>query len=287
MSGDPRPREWGEPGGPSVLMLHSLFCDGTMFDRLLAELPQPVRAYCPDFRGQGASDAAGAELGVDALADDVTTLLRETIAEPVHLVGSSMGAYVGVRVAARAPELVASCTLLCCTARAEPEPERFAALCDALAAGPREAAEAVEHTMFGETFLTRPRSDPERARWRRHFEELPPRVADAARAVFARRDMRAELGRLPGPALLVAGGEDRAKRPADMAEIADLVPGSRVVVLERAGHTPAIETPRELAGHLARWWGMTAAPPGARNAAPPGARNAAPPGARHETRGTT
>src|SRR5699024_3286787 len=100
--------------GPAVLFLHSLFFDGTMFDRVAQKLP--IRAFCPDFRGMGKRKAEPGGLSVEDQADDIIKLLGNQLREPVHLVGSSMGAYVGVRVAARVPRLITSVTLLCCTA---------------------------------------------------------------------------------------------------------------------------------------------------------------------------
>ncbi len=242
------------PGAPVAVLLHSLFFSGDMFDDVVAELDGAVRSVRPDHRGQGRSAAAGAPLTVDQLTDDVVALV-ERLDRPVHLVGSSMGAYVATRVAARRPQLVASCALLGCTAGPESRREHFQDLVDGLrAGGPAVMVDRIERTMFGDAYLSRPLTDPVRSRWRRHFRELPPTVADAAEAMFARPGMEDALAALQVPLLLVAGGQDRAKRPADMAAIADQVPGSRLVVLADAGHTPVVEAPRDVAFELRRWW---------------------------------
>ena len=52
------------------------------------------------------------------------------------------------------------------------------------------------------------------------------------------------------PALGIAGSEDDAT-PADLVrETVDLIPGSKTVVMRRAGHLPCVEDPKTYADHL-------------------------------------
>ena len=57
---------------------------------------------------------------VDALAEDAAELIRQTQCGPCHFVGHSLGAFVGLRLAARHPELIRSLVLL--SASADPQP---------------------------------------------------------------------------------------------------------------------------------------------------------------------
>ncbi|WP_328393814.1 alpha/beta fold hydrolase [Nocardia sp. NBC_00416] len=247
-------RDTGPADGAAVVMLHSLFFDGSMFDDLIAELPPEYRYLRPDLRGQGSFTGTGRRPTMDVLFADAVALIEARCTGPVHLVGSSMGAYVALRVAARRPDLLLSCTLLGATAEAEVRPEVFRALEDAVRGNDPEIVTRIERTMFGDAFLRDEARNATRRHWAQMFASHVPQVADALNGVYTRPAMTEELAAVPFPLLLVAGELDRAKRPADMAAIADRVPGSRLVVLETSGHTPVVEEPAAIARELLSWW---------------------------------
>jgi 3-oxoadipate enol-lactonase len=246
-------RESGEAAGRPVLLLHSLFFDGRMFDGLVGELGRGLRFLAPDHRGQGRSPDG--RLDLPALADDVARVIEQRCEGPVDVVGSSMGGYVATHLAARRPGLVRTCTLLGGTADAELDPGYFASLEDALRAGIDDAViERIEHTMFGDDFLSRSPADPVRATWRARFRELTPRVADAAHAVFAREALHDAFAAVRAPVQLVAGKQDHAKPPVQMRHMADARPGTRLTVLDGVGHTPVVEAPERVAPLLLDLW---------------------------------
>lgn len=249
-----------------VVMLHSLFFDSRMFDDVCAWLPAEYPVFAIDHRGQGDSERADSAPSIDRLASDVIVLIEQVIGQPVHLVGSSMGGYVAMRVAERRPDLLRSSTWSCCTAHAERQPERFAALeANIRANGTAMLGETLLATMFGERFVTA--NDARCRHWRAVFESRGPGVADAVHEVFAREGAEAMLANLQMPLLLFSGELDRAKRPADMTYIAERVAGSRHVVLADAGHTPPVESPAIFAAELVRFWREVSPPDGAIRAA--------------------
>ncbi|APU16484.1 MULTISPECIES: alpha/beta fold hydrolase [Actinoalloteichus] len=239
----------------TAVLLHSLFFDGSMFDPLCAALGEDLRFLRPDHRGQGRSRPTSTAPDMDRLASDTVTLIESTGGGPVHLVGSSMGGYVALRIAARRPDLVATCTLLGCTAAAEQRPEVFAALEGRLREhGPAASVAELAYTMFGDDFLADPAKAAAREHWENRFAARDTDVADALRGVYQRDGVLGELAAIRVPLLLIAGEQDHAKRPADLRAVADRVPGSRLVVLPGAGHTPVVEEPSTVAAELARWW---------------------------------
>jgi 3-oxoadipate enol-lactonase len=236
-----------------VVMLHSLFFDGSMFDDACTRLSNDYVVYAPDHRGQGESESAGVVPSIARLASDAIFLIENEIRKPVHLVGSSMGGYVAMQVAVRRPDLLRSSAWSCCTAHAEKQPERFAALeADIRAQGTGQLGDTLVRTMFGRRFIEL--GDERYHYWRARFESRGPQVADAVHEVFARASFEDELARVRSPLLLFSGDLDLAKRPADMSFIAERVAGSRHIVIEHAGHTPPVETPDLFAKELMRFW---------------------------------
>lgn len=69
------------------------------------------RVVSTDLRGHGDSDATFSTYGNEQSASDVIALL-ESLGEPATLVGNSMGAAIGVLVAAERPELVSGLVLV-------------------------------------------------------------------------------------------------------------------------------------------------------------------------------
>lgn len=244
----------GTESGAPVLLLHSLFFGHGMFDGVVSRLDGRRRIVAPDFRGQGASAATPSAPSMSRLADDVVALIESELRTPVHLVGSSMGGYVAQELMLRRPDLVASCVLACCSAEAEADPQRFAALEQRVRSdGPAAIVDELMNVMFGEHFVLHGPS-AERSRWRAHFAALPHQVADAVHGVFSRPAYLDQLADIQLPVLLISGALDRAKRPADMAQIAERIVGSEHLVFEHSGHTPAIEEPERFALALQRFW---------------------------------
>ena len=239
------------PNTRVVVALHSLFFDGTMFDGLRAGLPG-FDVYSPDHRGQGACPADGKTPTLGQLAADTIEFVRALNGPPVHLVGSSMGAYVAILAAAQAPELFRTCVLAGATGDAEERPEHFQQLVAALRVGPAGIVDNIAHTMFGDSFLAE--NSSALLHWKSHFGRLAPSISDAAEEVFAREALWPRLDTITMPMLLIGGAEDHAKPAKNMARIALRKPGSMLTIVPRAGHTPFVERPEYLSSLVGRWY---------------------------------
>lgn len=98
----------GGEGKPVVLLIH--FSGGTshMWDGVIPHLQQQYRIIAPDLRGHGKSDRPETGYHIDDFAHDLHLLLEELEIKGCHVVGSSMGAEVGLSLAAAHPERVLS-----------------------------------------------------------------------------------------------------------------------------------------------------------------------------------
>jgi pimeloyl-ACP methyl ester carboxylesterase len=73
------------------------------------------------------------------------------------------------------------------------------------------------------------------------------------RAIMERPDGRADLARIGVPTLVLCGREDRSTPLALHEEIAALVPGAELVVIDRCGHLSTLEQPAMVAAAMRRW----------------------------------
>ena len=83
-------------------------------------------------------------------------------------------------------------------------------------------------------------------------------------ALLGRADRRPDLARIACPTLVVWGREDRLAAPQHGADMGGLIPGARLVVLDRCGHLPTLEQPDATVALARAWLGLmsTQAPQG-------------------------
>jgi pimeloyl-ACP methyl ester carboxylesterase len=233
--------------GPAVVFSHGLLWSGAMFDAQVAALSSSYRCIAFDHRGQGRSATSPEPYDMERLTADAATLIEKLGAAPCHFVGLSMGGFVGMRLAARRPELLRSLTLVETAADAEPRlnvPKYRAMALVARVFGFRPLIGAVTKIMFGRTFLRDAARAPLRDKLRAELLALdPPRVEMALDAVIRRRPILDELSRIATPTQVLHGDEDRAIVMPRALEMAGAIRGARIVVIPRAGHSSSIEEP--------------------------------------------
>src|SRR4029077_14271917 len=104
--------EDGGGGVLAVLFSHGLLSSRRMWDAQVGALRGRFRCVVYDHRGQGESEAPQTGLDIDTLAAGAAALVDALQLGPVHFVGLSRGGFIGMRLAARRPELVRSPALL-------------------------------------------------------------------------------------------------------------------------------------------------------------------------------
>lgn len=93
---------------PTVMMIH--FSGGTsaIWNGVIPFLEKDFNLLIPDLRGHGKSSCPETGYHIDDIADDLHDLLKKMNIDSCHVVGSSLGAEVGVSLAAKHPEQVQS-----------------------------------------------------------------------------------------------------------------------------------------------------------------------------------
>jgi 3-oxoadipate enol-lactonase len=233
------------PGAPAIVLAHSLFMDRSMFASLATALAADFTVAAYDARGHGASGPPrDGRYDMDAAYNDAVGLIEALNLAPVHFAGNSMGGFTALRLAARRPDLVRSATAMGSSGDAEEQLAAFEPLVDHLRAhGGAGVAQALAHVFFGDHSLASPAFEAERTRWTRHFAAMPGAMAGPAAGVIYRTGILAEIRHSPIPVLALAGGEDHAYPVTFSERIASAAPGGQLQVIERAGHSVAVEQP--------------------------------------------
>lgn len=230
----------------TLVLSPSMFFDTRMFAAQAAALSDRFRIIRYDHRGQGESARDSRDkLDMDTLSEDAAALIEDLELGRCTFVGNSMGGFVGLRLAARRPDLIASAVLMGTSADVEEQADEMDGLVEVLAEhGMEPVIDGVLHFMMGDTTLT----DPSRAEVLAEVTALlrsrTPEYADAAWNIAHRLDVLDELAGIRVPILVVAGTEDHTYPPHKSQQIVDGVPGARLEMMERTGHVHALENPK-------------------------------------------
>lgn len=93
---------------PTIILIHFSGGTSSIWSGVIPHLEKEFNLLVPDLRGHGKSSCPEKGYHIDEMANDLYHLLRKFNIDSCHIVGSSMGAEVGVSLAARHPELVQS-----------------------------------------------------------------------------------------------------------------------------------------------------------------------------------
>jgi len=246
-------------GPEAIVFAHGLLCNTRLFDPQVQVLKDRYRCIRFDFRGQGKSEITQSGYDADNLTEDAAELIRALGVAPCHFVGLSMGGFVGMRLAARKPELIRSFALMSTSADAEPRGKAilYWVLCFlARWLSMRLTAGPVKRIMFGKKFRTDPARQAEREEWRQILlSNSPIGATRAARAVFARPSIYHEIDKIRVPTLITAGAHDVAIPPDRARRIHERIENSRLAIIADAGHTVTVEEPAAVNSALADFLG--------------------------------
>jgi pimeloyl-ACP methyl ester carboxylesterase len=254
-------REWGDPRNREVLVcVHGLTRSSRDFDEVARALCAQFRVVCPDIAGRGDSDRlADPKLYTWAqyLADMVTLIARLDV-ETVNWLGTSMGGFVGMALAAQHGSPVRKLILNdAAPVLAKDALQRIGAYLGAASAfASLEEAEKYVRTIaapFGEhsdaqwrtlaeTWVRR----NEDGTWRPHYDL---RIAEAYRATLPEKDL--ELWHLYDavrcPTLLLRGERSDVVARETAEAMTRRGPKAKVVEFRGVGHAPTLLHPDQIA----------------------------------------
>ena len=228
-----------------TVVLHGFTGDAGAMKRITARLTGPIDAVDLAGHGPGPHPNDAAAYSIDAMAEAV--LGRH--AQPVHLVGYSMGGRVALTAACRYPRQVRSLSLIGASAGLVDTKARAAraASDDALAAQILSDLEGfVDQWMANPLFATQARLGDgflAAARAQRLGND-PVALARSLRAnsTGRMRPLHRDLGACTMPVALIAGADD-IKFVAIASDLADAMPAASVHVIDGAGHAAHLEQP--------------------------------------------
>ena len=240
----------GYPDAATVFFGHGLLFGGWMFRHQIAALAANYRCVTIDWRGQADSPPSSDGYDMERLTHDAITLIEQLGVGPVHYVGLSMGGFVGMRIAARRPDLVRSLTLLDTSAEAEEPTERTRKKTMGRIyrfTGLRFLRGAVTAMMFGPRFRSDPNNRPLLREWEQRLGRCRrSAISGAVLAVADRAPVDDEIRGIRVPTMVIVGADDAATPPPHTDRIADLIDGARSERIPECGHSSPLEQPERV-----------------------------------------
>jgi len=242
--------------GRPIVLVPSFPADGRMHGDLLRHPVGRVIVVDPVGFGRSASAAAAPEpYTVEEAATELDRLIRRLRLERPILVGTGLGGYVAIELAARRPRSFAGLMLVGCVAGADPAEKagfREETAQNALRQGTAALAEHADKTLH-------PKAGPRAVNaLRRMITESDRNGYAAAVRGMARRPAPADVAaRIRVPVLVTRGKDDPFAPAAGVRALAGLLPRGTFVELPGA-HLAPLDYPtafrRELEQFAARIW---------------------------------
>lgn len=227
-----------------------------MFEAQVAELSKTYRVIVYDHRGQGKSEVKG-PFDMDTVAADAADLIRRLVGGPVHFIGLSMGGFVGMRLAARHPELIKSLVLLETSAQPEPlenlpQYKRLNGIVKWVGILP-PIANKVMKIMFAHSWLQNSENSDAIRRWKKELAANKKSITGPVEGVIYRAGVEKELAKITCPTLVIVGDEDVATTPDKARYIQKEIKDARLELVPGAGHSSCIEKPLLVNSLLKDW----------------------------------
>jgi pimeloyl-ACP methyl ester carboxylesterase len=178
---------------------------------------------------------------LEDMADDTAGLIEALELGPVHLVGASMGGMIAQVLAARRPDLIRSFTSYISNtgSRVSGQPA-LGLLRYLLRQAPHEREAYIEHSVALFGLIGSDDVDPDETRELAalHYDRDDDRAATGRQlAAILKTGNRARLlRRIKAPTVVIHGTKDRLVRPSGGKATARLIPGARLITIERMGH---------------------------------------------------
>lgn len=225
-------------GTQAAVFVHGFAQSSVYWQPTLEQLPPRMVGYAIDLPGFGDSHAVPGPYSISSHAEAIVDFVRERRLGRIVLVGNSMGGVVCQLLAARYPECVRALVLVSTGAYArDPAASRAAAEHQLTAVWDRD-----EVLGYVQRFFVRPPTDLEPYVTAALLANREARHDTALSS--AELDLRPELTSIRVMTLIVQGGNDTGRTPADGELMASLIPDSELHVIAGVGHTPMLEDPR-------------------------------------------
>lgn len=228
--------------GEPLILLHGLGSSIGSWEYQRASFAEQYRVIVVDVRGHGRSAKPPGPYSVPQFAADIFALLDQLHIDRFHLLGLSMGGMIGFQMAVEQPERFKSLTVV----NSGPEliaqnwKERWQILQRRLVLNFTSMEKIGE--FIGERLFPEPHQAHYKELFVQQMGENDPQAYKAATNALLGWSVRAQLGRIQCPVLVISGDMDYTPVANKEAYVRQM-PTARLLVIENSRHATPIDQP--------------------------------------------
>jgi len=236
--------------GEPLLLIPYLAADNACYAFQIAEYAKHFTCISIDPRGAGESDKPAGTYSTEMFADDVAGLMQAIGVARAHVSGLSLGAAVGMWLAAKHPERVKSLSLHSAWTKTDLFVRTVVQGWQALAKAMDSVTEMIILGIFPwcftpELYAAKPEYVASLAEFVRGRPRQPlDAFLRQSEAVIA-HDVEAQLGRIKAPTQITFGSRDVVTSTRFAHRLQEGIAGSEVVVFDGCAHAPIYENVAE------------------------------------------
>jgi pimeloyl-ACP methyl ester carboxylesterase len=226
-----------------LVLLPGLLCDAALWEPQLSDLADIADFFVADLTEHETMKEMG------------ETVLRDAPWKEFALAGLSMGGYVAQEIMRQAPQRVTKLALLDTRSRPElPEETKRRQQFMKLAQTERGFTPVTNRMLPLMLHPSRVKDGP----LVKVIREMAERTGVEAyirqqKAIISRPDFRPNLAKIKCPTLVLCGRQDHLTPLENSEEMAQAIPGAKLVVVEDCGHVSTLERPSEINRAMRKW----------------------------------
>ena len=237
----------GEENRDWMILIMGLGIDSSGWQFQVPEFAEEYRVLVFDNRDVGRSDKPDVPCSIRTMADDTVRLMDQLGIEKAHIIGASMGGFIAQEMAINYPERVRSLTLVCTSAYYT----MYLTLADVIKGLKEKGMDELVIKLnlllgFTDNFLRNDELLKMVIDMMLNYPYPQPLEAYIRQYKACREfDARNRLHKIRVPTMVLVGNQDIALPPSYSKELAEKIPGAKLVVLDGGGHGFNFEIPDE------------------------------------------
>jgi pimeloyl-ACP methyl ester carboxylesterase len=226
----------------AILLIHGAGMSACSWTNQLRGLAPGLRVVAMDLPGHGASDAKP-DAGLEDYADAASRLIDALGVGPVFVAGHSLGGAVALTLAARRPDQVKALILISTCAKLS----KYSAAMDTLLGYvPQTLRSMVFFSTARSTLFSIGASNRAIQQGLKDLRSCPPETIRRDIAAAKAMDLEEVAQKVRVPTLILCGTADVLTPVATSHRLAALIPGSRIHLVNGAGHMLPLEAPERV-----------------------------------------
>jgi pimeloyl-ACP methyl ester carboxylesterase len=245
----------GPDNAPVIILIHGFPLNKSMWNKQVEVLIETYRVIAYDVRGHGNSTAGTDYFSIELFVTDLIKLMDVLKIEKAMLCGLSMGGYIALNAVQNFPKRFGAlilCDTNCVADTPEAKGKRMMAIENIQKNGLEQYAnESLGNLFAPESFVT---NKEKIALVKEMIKGTSVQsLSNTLIALSKRKETCAGLAAIPVPVLIVVGKEDKITPPDAALLMQKKIKGSKLIIIEHAGHLSNIENSYEFNGQLRKF----------------------------------